>query len=104
MNGFCRDTPASNACYGCTVATDDICPAHNPEPDEAAESARTSGSPTGSRSDSCGTTEVQLAPVLRPCFGADPREHDLKVEAIAEDVLTTRCIKCHETFTFRRAV
>jgi len=63
MNGFCRDTPASNACYGCTVATDDICPAHNPEPDEAAESARTSGSPTGSRSDSCGTTEVQLAPV-----------------------------------------
>jgi hypothetical protein len=49
------------------------CPAivaHKPEPDEAAESARTSGSPTASRSGSVGTTAPQLAPVLRPAVGA----------------------------------
>ena len=55
---------------GCTYSGKCIDHVHNTEPDEAAESARTSGSPTASRSDSVGTTALQLAPVLRPAVGA----------------------------------
>jgi len=75
---------------------------HKPEPNVAARSARTRGS-SASRSKRVRDDCSQLAPVLRPGCGADPKEHDLKVEAIAEDVLTTRCVLCGETFTFRRA-
>ena len=69
-----------SACIDCVHGINGLLPgspcrdchknAQFPEPDEAAESARTSGSPTATRSDSVGTTALQLAPVLRPAVGA----------------------------------
>jgi len=73
MSAKCYELPYEKHCDDCQAhfPFNAECPAHKPEPDEAAESARTSGSPTAARSDSCGTTAVQLAPVLRPDVGAD---------------------------------
>lgn len=48
------------------------CP-HAHSPNESVSPSRTSGSPTGSRSDSVETAASQLAPVLRPASGADSK-------------------------------
>ena len=54
--------------------------AHKPAPNESPSSPRTSGSPTGSRSDSVEGTAVQLAPVLRPAVGAALCSHEWQMD------------------------
>ena len=67
---------------------------HKPDPNESPSSPRTSGSPTGSRSDSAiEGTGTQLAPVLRPDCGAF-LEHDWELDEASEGMVKLICHKC----------
>ena len=87
---------------GCTYSGKCIEQVHNTEPDEAAESARTSGSPTASRSDSVIEGTVQLAPVLRPDSGA-ANGHDWDAHRSLENCNAWWGCKICRIFTRHRA-
>lgn len=76
--------------------------AHDPDPNVAARSARTSGSPTASRSERERDDCSQLAPVLRPDCVAD-HEHDWDVVVATDRAVHITCVKCDDYRVYRRA-
>jgi hypothetical protein len=75
---------------------------HKPEPNEAAESARTRGSRPASRPNEEETMGSQLAPVLRPdCVAED--KHDWNIHESDEKHIKVLCSQCWEWRTYYRA-
>ena len=67
----------------------------------AARSARTSGSPTASRSERERDDGLQLASVLRPGCVAD-HEHDWDVVLATDNAVHITCVKCNDYRVYRR--
>jgi hypothetical protein len=97
MSAYCRDTTPNYHCDDCDTRADELCPHAHSGPNESPSSPRTSGSPTGSRSDSAiEGTGTQLASVLRPDSVAG-HEHEWWITEPGYGWADVECETCGET-------